>query len=81
MDTTQPHPESGDFNSATSRYYDANVARSFFESGGHLEEFSAGTKIFSEGDTADKRGLFSKSRPHRKRYPSMWPTLTTPPST
>jgi len=65
METAQSHLDAGVLNSATNRYYDARVARDFFESGGHLEEYAAGSKVFSEGDSADKRGLFSKSRPHR----------------
>jgi CRP/FNR family cyclic AMP-dependent transcriptional regulator len=65
MDPKKSNFDSGVFNSATSRYYNAGVARNFFESGGQSEEFEAGLKIFSEGDTADKRGLFSKPKPHR----------------
>ena len=65
MDPAQSSLDSGVFNSATSRYYNAGVARTFFESGGQPEEFAAGSKVFSEGDTADKRGLFSKAKPHR----------------
>ena len=65
MDPAQSQLDSGVFNAATSRYYKADVARTFFESGGQFEDFAAGTKVFSEGDTADKRGLFSKSKPHR----------------
>jgi CRP-like cAMP-binding protein len=65
MDPGQSGNDAGDFNSATSRYYQAGVAKNFFEPGGQFEEFSAGAKIFSEGDIADKRGLFSKARPHR----------------
>ncbi len=55
----------GIFYSSTSRYYNADIARTFFESGGQFEDFSAGSQIFSEGDTTDKRGLLAKSRPHR----------------
>ncbi len=65
MEPTPANHNSGAFNPAASRYYDAGVARSFFESGGQFAEYSAASKIFSEGDTADKRGLFSKARPHR----------------
>ncbi|MEO8103452.1 MAG: cyclic nucleotide-binding domain-containing protein [Betaproteobacteria bacterium] len=65
MDPAPAHPDSGVLNQASSRFYDPAVARGFFESGGQFEELSAGSKIFSEGDTVDKRGLFSKSKPHR----------------
>ena len=65
MDPAHPNLDSDVFNSAASRHYDPVVARTFFESGGQFEDFSAGARIFSEGDIADKRGLFSKSRPHR----------------
>lgn len=62
---TSPDLDPDEFNPSASRYYNPTVARSLFEAGGQFEEFSAGTKIFGEGDIADKRGLFSKSRPHR----------------
>jgi CRP/FNR family transcriptional regulator, cyclic AMP receptor protein len=65
MDPKRTNLDSGVFNSATSRYYNAGVARNFFESGGQVEEFAAGSKAFSEGDTVDKRGLFSEPKPHR----------------
>src|SRR5450759_1107680 len=65
MDPKRTNLDSGVFNSATNRYYNAGVARNFFESGGQVEEFATGSKVFSEGDTVDKRGLFSKPKPHR----------------
>ena len=65
MDHAQSNLSTGTFNSAASRYYDPDVARTFFESGGRFDAFAVGAKIFSEGDTGDLRLPFVKVKRHR----------------
>ena len=65
MDTEESDIDIDVFSSPTSRYYNPDIARKLFDACGQFEEFAAGSKVFAEGDTADKRGLFLKSRPHR----------------
>ncbi len=65
MDTEESNIDIDVFSSPTSRFYNPDVARKLFDACGQFEEFAAGSKVFSEGDIADKRGLFLKSRPHR----------------
>ena len=48
-----------------SRYYDAEVAKRFFEVGGRLEGFPAGTTLFVENEKSGKQGLFGKRVSHR----------------
>ncbi len=48
------------FKSSTSGYYDASVARNFFESSGRSDVIAAGATLFVENEKSNKQGLFSK---------------------
>ena len=48
------------FRPGFSSYYDAGVAKTFFESYGRLEKIAAGTTLFVENEKSSKKGLFSK---------------------
>ena len=48
------------FKSSASGFYDAAVARTFFESAGRREHIPAGTTLFVENEKSNKQGLFSK---------------------
>ena len=45
---------------AVSSYYDAAVAKAFFESCGRREKFAAGTTLFVENEKSNKKGIFTK---------------------
>ena len=53
------------FKPAASSYYDAAVARVFFETCGRPEKIAAGTTLFVENAKSIKKGLFSKPVIHR----------------
>lgn len=48
------------FKSSASGYYDAAVARSFFEASGQHEQIAAGTTLFVENEKSNKQSLFSQ---------------------
>ena len=56
---------SAPFKPATSRFYDAEVARRFFEISGKKEFFLAGETLFVENERSGKHGLFGKRVVHR----------------
>ena len=47
-------------NSARSLFYDAAVAKHFFESCGRDEKISAGTTLFVENETSSRKSIFTK---------------------
>ena len=48
------------FRPARSSYYDATVAKAFFESCGKRETIAAGTTLFVENEKSSKKGIFTK---------------------
>ena len=48
------------FKPAVSSYYDANVAKVFFETSGRRENIAAGTSLFTENEKSTKKGIFTK---------------------
>ena len=48
------------FKPAGSSYYDANVAKVFFETSGRRENIAAGTRLFAENEKSMKKGIFTK---------------------
>ncbi len=56
---------SAPFKTAISRFYDAEVARRFFEISGKKEFFPAGETLFVENERSGKHGLFGKRVVHR----------------
>lgn len=62
MDQESQFLTSGAYAASSSRFYNPNLAKQVFEENGEYVEFSAGTKLFSEGIAGDKRGLFSLSK-------------------
>ena len=48
------------FKSSASGFYDAAVARTFFEASGRREQIAAGTTLFVANEKSNKQGLFSK---------------------
>ena len=48
------------FKPAVSPYYDAAVAKAFFESGSREENILAGTRLFVENEKSNKKGIFNK---------------------
>jgi CRP-like cAMP-binding protein len=49
------------FRPGFSSYYDANVAKAFFEGCGRPEKIAAGTTLFVENERSSKKGLFSRT--------------------
>ena len=45
---------------AVTLYYDAAVARTFFETSGRRKKFAEGTRLFVENEKSNKNGLFTK---------------------
>ncbi len=58
-----PHPDNAPvapFKATVSPFYDAAVARTFFESCGRAEKFAAGTTLFVENEKSTKTSIFTK---------------------
>src|SRR5258706_12378666 len=59
--TKPPSPEgsSAPFKPGSSKFYNAQVAKKFFQASGKEEQFTPGQKIFEEAEKASKGGVFS----------------------
>jgi CRP-like cAMP-binding protein len=58
--STPQHAPLAPFKPAVSSFYDANVARKFFESCGRAEKIRAGTTLFVENEKSSVKGIFNK---------------------
>src|SRR5258708_37777570 len=70
FDFTKPAPPEGSsapFKPASSKFYNAAVAKKFFQASGKEEQFAPGQKIFEEAEKASKGGVFS-SRSASRMY-------------
>jgi CRP-like cAMP-binding protein len=71
FDFTKPPPPEGSsapFKPASSKFYNAQVAKKFFQASGKEEQFTAGQKIFEEAEKASKGGVFSLKSASRMYY-------------
>ena len=66
MNSAKPHDAPpAPFKPTSSSFYDAAVAKAFFESSGRPEKITAGTTLFVENAKSIKKGIFSKPVIHR----------------
>lgn len=66
MNSVTPHDAPpAPFKPTSSSFYDAAVAKKFFESSGRPEKIAAGTTLFVENAKSIKKGIFSKPVIHR----------------
>jgi CRP/FNR family transcriptional regulator, cyclic AMP receptor protein len=70
FDFTKPPPPEGSapFKPASSKFYDAAIAKKLFQASGKEERFAAGQKIFEEAEKASKGGLFSAKAASRMYF-------------
>ncbi len=71
FDFTKPAPPEGSsapFKPASSKFYNAAVAKKFFQASGKEEQFAPGQKIFEEAEKASKGGVFSSKSASRMYF-------------
>jgi CRP/FNR family transcriptional regulator, cyclic AMP receptor protein len=71
FDFTKPPPPEGSsapFKPAGSKFYNAQVAKKFFQASGKEEQFTPGQRIFEEAEKASKGGVFSTKSASRMYY-------------
>ncbi|MGZ5063427.1 MAG: Crp/Fnr family transcriptional regulator [Usitatibacter sp.] len=71
FDFTKPPPPEGSsapFKPASSKFYDAAVAKKLFQASGKEEQFAAGQVLFEEAQRASKGGVFSSKSASRMYF-------------